>query len=114
MLHTSFVAGSHHRSSNMNTTNNSSSSSSSSYSLVRFSTVTHRLVGPLARNHRHRKFAGSLRRMGDELYLRRLPIGILAAILITKLTFSADEEDKAFCLPRFTNCQSSVDRTTRV
>ncbi|GFR89059.1 hypothetical protein ElyMa_000784300 [Elysia marginata] len=77
LLHTSFVAGSHRRSTH-------NSNSSSSYSMVRFSTVTHRIVGPVARNHRHRKFAGSLRRMGDELYLRRLPLSILAAVFLTK------------------------------
>ncbi|RUS86628.1 hypothetical protein EGW08_005644 [Elysia chlorotica] len=80
LLSTSFVAGSHRRSASYSNSN----SSSSSFTMVRFSTVTHRVVGPMARSHKHRKFAGSLRRMGDELYLRRLPLSILAAVLITK------------------------------
>ncbi|KAK3774039.1 hypothetical protein RRG08_030121 [Elysia crispata] len=79
LLHTTFVAGSH-----PSTSSSSSSSSSSNFTTVRFSTVTHRVVGTVARNQRHRKFGGSLRRMGDELYLRRLPLSILAAVLITK------------------------------
>ncbi|KAK3783641.1 hypothetical protein RRG08_014959 [Elysia crispata] len=74
LLHANFVAGSHR----------SSNTSSSISTTVRFSTVTHRVVGSVARNQRHRKFGGSLRRMGDELYLRRLPLSILAAVLITK------------------------------